>query len=77
MRPTQLCGGGQTKRKSFNFLLLVHSQLCGGGQTKRKLFNFYFLSTPNCTGVDKQYKIWLYNFLCGPTRNRLFIVGTH
>ncbi|WP_455338808.1 hypothetical protein [Globicatella sanguinis] len=29
MRPTQLCGGGQTKRKSFNFLLLVHSQLCG------------------------------------------------
>ncbi|MDT2767257.1 hypothetical protein P7G58_00045 [Globicatella sulfidifaciens] len=30
LRPTQLCGGGQTKRKLFNFLLLVHSQLCGG-----------------------------------------------
>ncbi|WP_455339464.1 hypothetical protein [Globicatella sanguinis] len=27
MRPTQLCGGGQTKRKSFDFLLLVHSLL--------------------------------------------------
>ncbi|MHA3225359.1 hypothetical protein ACV7JQ_05340 [Globicatella sulfidifaciens] len=27
VRPTQLCGGGQTKRKSFDFLLLVHSQL--------------------------------------------------
>ncbi len=39
LRPTQLCGGGQTKRKSFDFLLLVHSQLCGGGQTKRKLFH--------------------------------------
>ncbi|OFK61942.1 hypothetical protein HMPREF2811_10935 [Globicatella sp. HMSC072A10] len=24
-RPTQLCGGGQTKRKLFNFLLLAHS----------------------------------------------------
>ncbi|MDT2768412.1 hypothetical protein P7G58_06005 [Globicatella sulfidifaciens] len=26
LRPTQLCGGGQTKRKLFNFLLLAHSQ---------------------------------------------------
>ncbi|WP_455339384.1 hypothetical protein [Globicatella sanguinis] len=26
MRPTQLCGGGQTKRNLFNFLLLAHSQ---------------------------------------------------
>ncbi|WP_455339426.1 hypothetical protein [Globicatella sanguinis] len=27
LRPTHLCGGGgQTKRKLFNFLLLVHSQ---------------------------------------------------
>ncbi|MDT2768459.1 hypothetical protein P7G58_06250 [Globicatella sulfidifaciens] len=34
LRPTQLCGGRPTKRKSFDFLLLVYSQLCGGGQTK-------------------------------------------
>ncbi|WP_455338648.1 hypothetical protein [Globicatella sanguinis] len=34
LRPTQLCGGRPTKRKLFNFLLLVYSQLCGGGQTK-------------------------------------------
>ncbi|WP_455339527.1 hypothetical protein [Globicatella sanguinis] len=27
LRPTQLCGGRPTKRKSFNFLLLVHSLL--------------------------------------------------
>ncbi|WP_455339594.1 hypothetical protein [Globicatella sanguinis] len=26
LRPTQLCGGRPTKRKSFDFLLLVHSQ---------------------------------------------------
>ncbi|WP_455338356.1 hypothetical protein [Globicatella sanguinis] len=25
LRPTQLCGGGQTKRKSTDFLLLAHS----------------------------------------------------
>ncbi|WP_455339707.1 hypothetical protein [Globicatella sanguinis] len=43
LRPTQLCGGGPTKRKLFNFLLLVYSQLCGGGPTKRKLFNFLLL----------------------------------
>ncbi|WP_455338505.1 hypothetical protein [Globicatella sanguinis] len=40
MRPTQLCGGRQTKRKLFNFLLLANSQLCGDRQTKRKSFNF-------------------------------------
>ncbi|WP_455338924.1 hypothetical protein [Globicatella sanguinis] len=44
LRPTQLCGGRPTKRKLFNFLLLVYSQLCGGGQTKRKLFNFLLLA---------------------------------
>ena len=44
LRPTQLCGGRQTKRKLFNFLLLVYSKLCGGGQTKRKLFNFLLLA---------------------------------
>ena len=43
LRPTQLCGGGQTKRKLFNFLLLVHSQLCGGRPTKRKSFDFLLL----------------------------------
>ncbi|WP_455339108.1 hypothetical protein [Globicatella sanguinis] len=41
--PTQLCGGRPTKRKSFDFLLLVYSQLCGGGQTKRKSFDFLLL----------------------------------
>ncbi|WP_455338825.1 hypothetical protein [Globicatella sanguinis] len=44
LRPTQLCGGRQTKRKLFNFLLLVYSQLCGGGQTKRKSFDFLLLA---------------------------------
>ena len=43
LRPTQLCGGRPTKRKSFDFLLLVYSQLCGGGQTKRKSFDFLLL----------------------------------
>src|SRR5699024_639913 len=43
LRPTQLCGGEQTKRKLFNFLLLVHSQICGGGQMKRKSFDFLLL----------------------------------
>ncbi|WP_455338448.1 hypothetical protein [Globicatella sanguinis] len=43
LRPTQLCGGEQTKRKLFNFLLLVYSQLCGGGPTKRKSFDFLLL----------------------------------
>ncbi|WP_455338970.1 hypothetical protein [Globicatella sanguinis] len=38
LRPIQLCGGGQTKRKLFHFLLLVHSQLCVGRPTKRQLF---------------------------------------
>ncbi|WP_455338990.1 hypothetical protein [Globicatella sanguinis] len=27
MRPTQLCGGRPTKRKLFNFQLLVYSQI--------------------------------------------------
>ncbi|WP_455338361.1 hypothetical protein [Globicatella sanguinis] len=27
LRPTQLCGGRPTKRKSFDFLLLVYSLL--------------------------------------------------
>ncbi|WP_455338346.1 hypothetical protein [Globicatella sanguinis] len=40
LRPTQLCGGRPTKRKLFNFLLLVYSQSCGGGQTKRKSTDF-------------------------------------
>ncbi|MDT2768093.1 hypothetical protein P7G58_04355 [Globicatella sulfidifaciens] len=44
LRPTQLCGGRPTKRKSFDFLLLVYSQLCGGGQTKRKLTDFLLLA---------------------------------
>ncbi|WPC07928.1 hypothetical protein [Globicatella sp. PHS-GS-PNBC-21-1553] len=44
LRPTQLCGGRPTKRKLFNFLLLVHSQLCGGGPTKRKSTDFLLLA---------------------------------
>ncbi|WP_311921340.1 hypothetical protein [Globicatella sulfidifaciens] len=40
LRPTQLCGGRQTKRKSSDYLLLVYSQLCGGEQTKRKSIDF-------------------------------------
>ncbi|WP_455338750.1 hypothetical protein [Globicatella sanguinis] len=35
--------GGLSKRKLFNFLLLVHSQLCGGRPTKRKSFDFLLL----------------------------------
>ncbi|WP_455338329.1 hypothetical protein [Globicatella sanguinis] len=39
LRPTQLCGGRPTKRKSFNFLLLVYSQLCGVDR-RRKIIQF-------------------------------------
>src|SRR5699024_532523 len=42
--PTQLCGGRPTKRKLFDFLLLVYSQLCGGRPTKRKSFDFLLLA---------------------------------
>ncbi|WP_455339048.1 hypothetical protein [Globicatella sanguinis] len=42
LRPTQLCGGEQTKRKLFNFLLLVHSQLCGGRQINFFKWESYF-----------------------------------
>ncbi|WP_311919655.1 hypothetical protein [Globicatella sulfidifaciens] len=54
--------GGQTKRKSFDFLLLVHSQLCGGGQTKRKLFDFLLLVHSQLCGGG-QTKRKLFNFL--------------
>src|SRR5574344_2010335 len=62
LRPTQLCGGEQTKRKSFNFLILVHSQLCGGGQTKRKSFDFLLLVHSQLCGGG-QTKRKLFNFL--------------
>ncbi|WP_455338541.1 hypothetical protein [Globicatella sanguinis] len=45
LRPTQLCGGRPTKRKSFDFLLLVYSQLWGGRRSENYLI-FYFLPTP-------------------------------
>ncbi|WP_455339253.1 hypothetical protein [Globicatella sanguinis] len=40
LRPTQLCGGGQTKRKSTDFRLLAHSQefksVCSSKKTERR-----------------------------------------
>ncbi|WP_455339361.1 hypothetical protein [Globicatella sanguinis] len=80
LRPTQLCGGGQTKRKSFDFLLLVHSQLCGGGQTKRKSFDFLLLvHSQLCGGRPTKRKsfdflLLVHSQLCGdrPTKRKLF-----
>ncbi|WP_455339502.1 hypothetical protein [Globicatella sanguinis] len=80
LRPTQLCGGRPTKRKSFDFLLLVYSQLCGGGQTKRKSFDFLLLVYSQlCGGGQTKRKsfdflLLVYAQLCGggQTKRKLF-----
>ncbi|WP_455339274.1 hypothetical protein [Globicatella sanguinis] len=71
LRPTQLCGGRQTKQKSFAFLLLVYSQLCGGRPAKRKSFDFLLLVYSQlCGGRQTKRKsfaflLLVYSQLCG------------
>ena len=54
LSPTQLCGGEQTKRKSFIFYFWFTPNCAGVDRQSENHLIFYFWSTPNFAGVGRR-----------------------